>query len=251
MDYNLAGVFKNRTLTLGILGDATYRYPLWGKESSEQDESFLHGYLETYAEFFTAGITNIIEPVVQVFPLPILGLGGGARWSHSVYDSLSIKACGDTLTCTDLVQWIFAKVTLQAAYEGAFLRGVWQKGPLKHRRTDKPFYESTAVLTAPAEGSLMEYQSYIAGYQWSLLRSFGILHVRNKIHADRTQSIMTAGFTRIVDTPWTYFVGLGTFESPVLKDAKKEGDPARSFLVLLSVSFSGTLRSAKDAGPSK
>lgn len=250
-DYNIAGVFKNRTLTLGILADLTHQTPLWGEQEDAEHPSLLRGYWESYAEVFTAGLTNIVEPVLQIFPLPVIGIGVGGRWSHSFLNSLDIKACGNTLKCTDLVQWIYGKLTLQAAYEGAFLRGVWQKGPLRHRHTDIPFYESTTVLTAPAEGSQLETQSLIAGLKTTPVRSFGILHVRNKILADRSQSIMWAGFARLVDVPWTYFVGLGTFESPVLRDAKKEGDPARSFLILLSVSFAGTFRSTIDAGPSK
>jgi len=239
--YDIGAIYKNRTLTLGLTGNLNHNNALWGV-----DNLLLKGSLESSVNIFTAGVVNTVEPSLQFFPVSVFGLGFGGYWNQSFTNSLDIKACGESIQCKGLVQWLYVNATVQAKIQRFMFRTLFKHGRLTQRDTSKPFFESSTVLVAPKEGSLFQSLNAVAAYEIDPMWQTGLYYLEARVLADHSRSEMGLLFVKYSPGQWEYFLGLGYFGSPVLKKARHEKDRELGPLALVTVSYKGVFCKMKE-----
>jgi hypothetical protein len=207
----------NRLLTVGAIGHISHKRTLWGDIS--QMEQLKYGYLQSSADFFTNGFATVLEPTVEIYPIPLIGVGGGAQWNYSLLDSTEVSPCGKDLACKGLVQWAYGMLTLQGAYKNFFGRAIFEYGHITHNgRIGTDFFSSSSLVSAPHGGSNMNAWFLTAGRNFNEQWSAGAYASRYLVLLNDSSSQKFLFFGSYKQGLWKTDFGLGYSQATLFKN---------------------------------
>lgn len=206
--------FANRLLTAGLIANAKNESTLWGQRDKMQILEY--GYLKSSLDFFTNAFTTILEPMIELYPVPILGIGGGFQGNYSLADSREISSCGENLHCKGLVRWLYGSVTLQAALGSVLGKLVYQYGSLSHSSDlTTAFLSSSALVSSPSEGSKMQAWFLTAAYKLNEKWTVGSYASQYTVFANQDSSQRLFLFGAYKKNTWEYTLGAGLSKASV------------------------------------
>lgn len=209
LDYSVWGGGRSLPRGAAIQGTLGYGYAIWG--DSKSVDPIGYGYVRPMASLTTSFITHRAIAAVEIFPVPIFGVGVGHFWGSRGADTDTIDCVSNI--CRGSISGTFVDARLVLGVGSVFLKATGSCQSVAAQNQLSDFSDEWSTLVGTAGGDRLVQGELIVGVKIAPALSVGTSIGGARMVQKGNNSSRQALFTKITDGDWAYALSVGAFRS--------------------------------------